>query len=150
MLHTDNTIQPFANLLVLPLRRVPAGRHSTRILWRILTLTLTLALRVPHLGERPRRPGSDGRAFGYRDDERRTAVEEVEDDGAAAGAARGAPHVCAVGGERGEEDEEAVGADVGGRGGVAEGEGVGGLGEEFVREEVVAWGLEGLVLRGLK
>lgn len=59
--------------------------------------------------------------------------------GAAAGAARGGPHVCAVGGDGCEEDQEAVGADVDGGVGGAQGEGVRGGGEERVREEVVAW-----------
>lgn len=63
----------------------------------------------------------------------------MENEGAAAGAARGAPHVCAKGRDGGEEDEHAVCADVGGGGGVAEGEGVCGFGEEFVGEEVVTW-----------
>ena len=135
--NTNNGVQPLANLLVLPLSAVHAGRRVQR------------SLRKAHLGQRPGRPGADGRAVGDGDDQGRTAVQQVEDEGSAAGTPRRGPHVGAEGGDAGEEDDHSVGADVGLRVGVAHGEGVGGFGDELVCHLVVACEYEtGVVERG--
>ena len=63
----------------------------------------------------------------------------MEDQRAAAGPPRGAPHVGAEGRDGGEEDDEAVGRDVVGWVRVAEGEDRGGFREELVRHCVVGW-----------
>ena len=133
MRDADDRIQPLTDLLVLPLRTVATGAGRGR---RVEARRGGRG--DAHLRQRPRRPGGDGRGFGDGDDERGTAVQQVEDEHAAARAPRLRPH-AAVGREAGEEDEHAVGADVVGGVGVAEGQGVGGFGKQFVREEVVSW-----------
>lgn len=130
MRDTDDGIQPLANLLVLPLRLVEAAARGRR---------LGGVLSLAHLREGPGRPGGDGGGFGDGDDEGGTAVEEVEDDCAAAWAARAGPHSSAEGRDGREEDEEAVGANVDLWVGFAHAKRVGGFGEELVREKVVAW-----------
>lgn len=67
-------------------------------------------------------------------DEGRAAVEEVEVQGAAAGAARGRPHVGAEGRDGGEEQDEARGREGVARVRVAEGEDGGAGGEEGLGE----------------
>lgn len=133
MRHANNTIQKLAYLFMLPLGIVHARLrlHGSNHLHLHLSHGLLHCLACAHLGQCPRRPGADRGARVYGDDERRTAVEEMEGDGAATGAAGLAPD-AAIGGDAGKDDEHAVGADVGLRICVAESECVGGLGEELV------------------